>query len=333
MKTRLPHTRTILLSIFCLTLLIFSAKAQQAKKISLQGFLKDADGKAVPNGRQDITFKLYPTATGGAAEWSETQSINVFGGVYSTHLGLNTNAISGGVSNFEELSWGSKTYFVGVTLQDAELTPRTELTFAPYSLGAPFAQKSQEVICSGAVGDVKYSILNPTQFAAVNGNCWVPMDGRSMTGSKLATITGLSTVTNAGGLFLRGQEFNNSPNNDPDRTPTSVIATFQDQAFANHNHYANLSLSGGSTTSNGSHTHSVFVPGRSEEGGFIAQGNSFVSFSATDRTVQFYPNLYSGSAGDHSHSLSGNATGNTEYKGDNETRPKNLNLWTYIRIN
>ncbi|MFY7911212.1 MAG: hypothetical protein ACOVO2_16715, partial [Emticicia sp.] len=172
-----------------------------------------------------------------------------------------------------------------------------------------------------------------TQFKAVNGDCWVPMDGTALkTTDKLRQITGMTTLPNGGGLFIRSQEFANSTNYDPDRIPTSPIATVQDQAFANHNHYANLSLNG-NTTSNGSHTHSVYVPGRSEEGGFIAQGNNFVSFSATDRTVQFYPNLYSGSAGDHTHSLSGSATGNTEYKGDNETRPKNLNFWVYIRIN
>ncbi|MFY7908385.1 MAG: hypothetical protein ACOVO2_02475, partial [Emticicia sp.] len=141
--------------------------AQQTKKISLQGFLKDANGKAVADGQQSIIFKLYTSPTGGTAAWTDTQNINVFGGVYSTHLGSTTNPL-------DNLDWGRETYYVGVTVQGTELVPRTELTFAPYSLGSP---KAQEVVCSGAVGDIKHSILNPTQFKAVNGDCWVPMDG------------------------------------------------------------------------------------------------------------------------------------------------------------
>ncbi|MEA5461208.1 hypothetical protein VB796_19245 [Arcicella sp. LKC2W] len=323
MKKHLPNSKTFLLSIFCLTLFIFSATAQQTKKISLQGFLKDGNGKAVADGNQEIIFKLYPSKDSPTAEWEETQTINVFGGVYSTHLGSETNPL-------DNLSWGSKTYFVGVTVQGSELNPRTELTFAPYSLGSP---KAQEVVCSGAVGDVKHSILNPTQFAAVNGNCWVAMDGRSLaTTDKLRQITGMTTLPNGGGLFIRSQEFANSSNFDDDRNVNTPIASFQSEDLKSHTHSTNLSVSG-STSSNGNHTHTTGIPGRSEEGGFIAQGNPFSSFSATDRAIQFYHNINSSSPGDHSHSISGSATGNTNSTGGNETRPDNLNFWVYIRIN
>lgn len=319
MKKHLPHPRTLLLSIFCLSLFIFSATAQQqTKKISLQGFLKDANGKAVADGSQEIIFKLYTTDVGGTAAWTDTQTINVFGGVYSTHLGSATNPVEG-------LNWGSATYYVGVTVQGTELTPRTELTFAPYSLGSP---KSQEVVCSGAVGDVKYSILNPTQFAAVNGNCWVAMDGRSMTGSKLAAIIGGSNIPNAGGLFLRGQESNDgSTNNDPDRSSGSPIAQVQGESLVSHAHYASLSVSAnGGTSSDGAHSHSWSLPGDNGTGSNVtgryhSEGGSQTRYTSTD--------------GNHSHSVSvsGSASGNTNNAGGTETRPKNLNLWTYIRIN
>ncbi len=314
-----------LISVSFALLLALSTEAQQAKKISLQGFLKDANGKAVADGQQNITFKLYREMSGGTAEWTEEQTINVFGGVYSTHLGQKVS--------LDNLNWGASTYYVGVTVQGTELTPRTELTFAPYSLGSP---KAQEVVCSGAVGDIKHSILNPEQFAQVNGNCWVPMDGRGLAATdKLRQITSMTNVPNGGGLFIRSQEFSGSSNHDPDRSFSSPIAQFEDQAMQRHQHYASLSVSGG-TSSNGSHTHTTGVPGRSEEGGFIGQGNPFSSFSATDRSIQFYHNIGSSSNGDHSHSISGSATGNT---GDNtgftsdETRPKNINFWVYIRIN
>jgi hypothetical protein len=319
MNTKRLQTKLFLLTFILLSIATASTFAQ-SKKISLQGFLKDANGKAVADGSQSITFKLYTVATGGTAAWTDDQNINVYGGVYSTHLGSVANPV-------DALNWGSATYYVGVTVQGTELTPRTELTFAPYSLGSP---KAQEVVCSGAVGDVKYSILNPTQFAAVNGNCWVPMDGGNMAGSKLATIIGGTTVPNAGGLFLRGQEFSGqTANHDPDRTSVSTIATLQDQAFLSHNH-------GGNTVSGGLHSHSIYDPGHSHVWNFglsrddEGSGGSDDEFTRTSGTTYdavraSTTGISINNGGTHSHAI--NSEGSTE------TRPKNLNLWTYIRIN
>lgn len=320
MKSSFTINRIIPVLFLMGILLNFGAVAQQTKKISLQGFLKDANGKAVADGQQEITFKLYTVSTGGAAEWTDTQNINVFGGVYSTHLGSTTNPL-------DNLNWGANTYYVGVTVQGTELTPRTELTFAPYSLGSP---KAQEVVCSGAVGDIKHSILDPVQFAAVNGNCWVPMDGRNIAGSKLATILNRTTVPDGGGLFIRSQEFPNSTNFDDDRTSSSPIASFQGENLKSHAHSATLSVSAsGGTSADGQHSHSWTLHSDGGNGGagqvtgrtHVEGGNWQVRNTSTD--------------GNHSHSVSvsGSASGNTNNSGGSETRPDNLNFWVYIRIN
>lgn len=317
MKSLFTINRIIFLLFFGI-LLNFSATAQQTKKISLQGFLKDANGKAVADGQQTITFKLYTQETGGTAEWTEDQNINVFGGVYSTHLGKTVS--------LENLNWGVKTYYVGVTVQGTELTPRTELTFAPYSLGSPYAEKANTVVCSGAVGDIKHSILSPEQFAAVNGNCWVPMDGRALAATdKLRQITGMNSLPNGGGLFIRSQEFSNSADYDDNRNSNSQIATIQGEDFRSHRHYATLGLDG-KIASAGGHQHNYIdntfsfgsSPFEAPNGG--GEGNKGVS-----RTTD--------SAGDHTHSLSGNALGYSDYTGGLETRPDNINFWVYIRIN
>lgn len=317
MNTKRLPSKLFLLTFILLSIATATAFAQ-SKKISVQGFLKDANGKAVADGSQNMTFKLYTVATGGTAAWTDDQTINVYGGVYSAQLGSVANPVDG-------LNWGTATYYVGVTVQGTELTPRTELTFAPYSLGSPkanladratLADTAKVVKCSGAVGDVKYSILDPAQFAAQNGSCWVPMDGGSMAGSKLAAIIGGTTVPNAGGLFLRGQEFaGQTASHDPDRTSTTAIGTLQDQAFLSHAHT-------GSTSTDGSHSHSF-----SEEGVYD-YNCSGTGCSSNDR--EYYPTTNGGTtstAGAHTHTLTINNTGGTE------TRPKNLNLWTYIRIN
>lgn len=301
--------------------------AQQTKKISLQGFLKDANGKAVADGQQTITFKLYTQEAGGTAEWTEDQTINVFGGVYSTHLGKTVS--------LENLNWGVKTYYVGVTVQGTELTPRTELTFAPYSLGSPSAERANianTVVCSGAVGDVKHSILNPTQFAAVNGSCWVPMDGRALaTTDKLRQITGMTSLPNGGGLFIRSQEFANSTNYDDNRDSNSPIAQVQTEDYRSHAHYASLGFSG-NTLRAGSHSHNVAISVNGTEGGYAGAGGH-QRIHSTDRSHQADINRTAETAGEHEHSFSGSATGNTNSSGGSETRPDNLNFWVYIRIN
>ena len=292
-----------------------SLSAQQSKKISLQGFLKDANGKAVADGMQEITFKLYTDATTSTVAWEDVQNINVFGGVYSTHLGSVSNPVDG-------LNWGASTYYVGVTVQGIELTPRTELTFAPYSLGSP---KAQEVVCSGAVGDVKYSILNPTQFATVNGDCWVPMTGGSMNGSALGAILGNGNIPDAGGLFIRAQETAGGGDHDPDRTPTSPIATFEDQTTRAHSHPFS-----GQTNDAGNHNHGGETGGngykRSSE---LVQGGSgaVVADDIDDHKHTIT------SDGNHSHTFSGNTDNNGGNFSGPETRPKNMNLYIYIRIN
>jgi hypothetical protein len=94
--------------------------------LSVQGtILQGGTLAAIDNGTYDITFKLYTTDAGGTAIWSETQSVNITGGVYSVVLGA-VNPLN---IPFDQ------TYFMGLTLPGApEHTPRTMLTAAPYAL-------------------------------------------------------------------------------------------------------------------------------------------------------------------------------------------------------
>ena len=203
-----------------------------------------------------------------------------------------------------------QTLYLGVNIWSIELSPRIELTYAPYT----FASKT--VTCSGALGDIKYSIFNPTQFAAVNGDCWVPMDGvKALAGTAMgAILTSMTNVPNGGGYFLRAQDFTNS-NIDPDRTSSTPIATSQDQAYLSHNHPFT-----GTTSTDGFHSHGI--PDATS-----FRGNGTTGTNGGDGEADLVNSTYG--AGSHNHSVSGttNATGGTE------TRPKNLNFWVYIRVN
>ena len=116
-----------------------SAFAQQPKKrISIQGYMKDPVKQTpLEDGSKTVIFKLFPSATGGTAEWSETQNIELKNGVYNAYLGEGTNQVSNGATSIGGLPWGTKTYFLELSISGIAISPRTELTFAPYSLGAP----------------------------------------------------------------------------------------------------------------------------------------------------------------------------------------------------
>lgn len=93
--------------------------------LSVQGTIQNFNGSAVDNGLYDVIFKLYTTDAGGTAVWSETQSAQVTGGVYSVLLGsVNPLTVA-----FDQ------TYYLGITLPGGpELTPRSRLTSSPYAL-------------------------------------------------------------------------------------------------------------------------------------------------------------------------------------------------------
>ncbi len=283
------------LSFLLLVLLTLACQVHaQNPKISIQGTLKTADGTTVGDGTYNVTFRLYNAinAAEGSQLWQEAATVEVTGGIYSHYLGIVTPL---NAANF------ATTLFLGVKVGTYELTPRTELSYSPYS----FAVYS--TICSGALGDIKHSILNPMQFATVNGACWVPMDGRSIAGSALNTLNGMASVPDAGGLFVRNQEFSGGTNQDPDRTSASPIATYQDQAFLSHNHGVN--------DSGHSHSYLDISYSNSSDGGGGA-------FDKADDAIN--NNRTTGSS----------TTGiSIQNAGGPETRPKNINFWVYIRIN
>jgi len=289
--------KTLRFSLFLLFVLVFATQVHaQTPKISIQGTLKTADGTTVGDGTYNVTFRLYNVETGGAPLWFENAMVEVIGGIYSHYLGSVTPL---NAANFSTTLW------LGVKVGTYELTPRTELSYSPYSFTVYTA------VCSGAVGDIKHSILDPTQFAAVNGACWVPMDGRSIAGSQLATITGMTNVPDGGGLFVRSQEFSGSANNDPSRTSGTAIATLQGEAVQSHNHPVN----------DPGHTHGYRDTRQNGDAGAKC-GCAGQSAPASADTVS-----------DSETTVSSGTNISIQNTGGPETRPKNLNFWVYIRIN
>lgn len=316
---------SFILLLFFFANTILAQNEVQPPRISIQGTLKDANGAALDDGTYPVTFKLYTSIVGGAAQWEEAAPIVISGGIYSHYLG-----------SIEELDATvfDTTLFLGVVVNGLELSPRTELTYAPYTFASYTALQAQQVICSGAVGDVKFSILNETQFAEENGDCWVKMDGGNMFGSKLAEILLTNDIPDASGLFLRAHEWNDG--NDPDRTPSTAVASLQEDQFQDHQHDVDIN-----TDSKGSHTHGL------ELWRWHRSFTGSDTNNAYERTLVVGPKVadktYSKSyttqpSGAHTHRVDGWTAGaghetNTDVKTGTETRSKNLNLYVYIRVN
>ncbi len=129
--------------------------AQVPQLINYQGYLADGDGNPV-NGTRSIEFRMYNTASGGTAIWSETQSVTVLEGVFSVLLGSVTPlsyTLFDGSDRFLALKVGS----------DSEMTPRTRLVSVGYAFRANQADSldgnaADDFVESGSIPDIISSI-------------------------------------------------------------------------------------------------------------------------------------------------------------------------------
>jgi hypothetical protein len=114
--------------------------------INYQGYLTDNSGNPV-NTNVSMTFKIYTTAAGGTALWTETQNnVSVNNGIY--------NVILGSVASLSTLAFDVP-YFLGVAVgTDAEMTPRQPLTSVAYAFTADTALNAADIVSAldGSLG-------------------------------------------------------------------------------------------------------------------------------------------------------------------------------------
>lgn len=115
----------------CLALIVLTqfALAQIPRTISYQGVVTDTLGNPKPDGTYSFTFRLYAGASGGSALWSETKTLQVKRGLFSTLLG--DQVVFGPSLTFTSPYWLS----VQVA-SEPELSPRIPLSTVAYSIRA-----------------------------------------------------------------------------------------------------------------------------------------------------------------------------------------------------
>lgn len=112
-----------------------SASGSVPQTLSYQGVLRDGVGNAVSDGSYDLTFRLYNVESGGSALWTETQSVSVADGIFNVVLG---DAVAL-VLPFDVPYW------LGISVEgESELSPRAELTAAPYAHRAAYADVADD---------------------------------------------------------------------------------------------------------------------------------------------------------------------------------------------
>jgi hypothetical protein len=115
-------------------LIVFAAAGMSQEvpgMMNYQGKLTDLDGKPVPDGVYSITFRIYgeEDAEVEDALWSETQSVNVKGGLFNVLLG-SVNPITADV-------FAEPNRWLGVQVgDDTEMIPRQRIATVGYAFKA-----------------------------------------------------------------------------------------------------------------------------------------------------------------------------------------------------
>lgn len=107
-----------------------------ANQVSYQGILTNADGDSLLTGTYDLSFSIFPVATGGTARWTEAHAdVSVQNGVYSVMLGATTPLPDSiGVNNWLQ-----------ITVEATVLAPRLPITADFRAIESRHAQNADSV--------------------------------------------------------------------------------------------------------------------------------------------------------------------------------------------
>lgn len=146
---------------FALLLLSAGSLAAQTTAFSYQGKLTES-GSPV-NGTRQMTFSLWTAATEGSQIGSSIgpMTVNVSGGIFSVALDFGNSAFSG------------NDLFLNVNIGGSDLTPRSPILSAPYSVrsaSAGFATSASNATNAAQLGGVPASQYLQTGGAPVTGD-------------------------------------------------------------------------------------------------------------------------------------------------------------------
>jgi microcystin-dependent protein len=163
------------------------ADANPPDRMTYQGFLVDGNGQALglaaPK-NYDVIFRVYAAQTGGAALWSEQQTVTVDKGYYSVLLGEGSQYSGEPHGNVSALfvALDASDRFVEMTVKgigagstDVTIAPRLRLLTSPYAFLAKNALYANSLangttqVVTMSSSSVAINKLTPTSTLDVNG--------------------------------------------------------------------------------------------------------------------------------------------------------------------
>jgi len=152
------------------------------KQLNIQGKLTDNAGNPI-TGSHDMYFKIYDSSENGTMLWSETHIVDLgISGLYNVVLGAGSTLL-------DNLSFNAQ-YYVAISVDGEEMTPRQMLTASPYALGSIGDFNAKNSISAGnniSVGNNLYvasqtvmsgelfvSTISPSNQLLVNGDIRIP---------------------------------------------------------------------------------------------------------------------------------------------------------------
>jgi hypothetical protein len=192
-------------------------------------------------GTEDIKDLTKTSQT--TLEWAAGSVLRIGGQAYSVSsaltLDLATDIDTGSVAN-DTIYYVYAVVVAGVVSLKYSLSDTAPTGFEAYrKIGLFKTDGSAEILAvpkqdNGSVGDIIQSMLTEEQFIEENGAGWVLADGRSVVGSKYATLIGAS-IPDLRGQFLRGK---NNGRSDGQQNPDGDLAlgTQTTDAFPEHSH-------------------------------------------------------------------------------------------------
>lgn len=184
-----------------------------------------------------------------------------------------------------------------------KLNPKKQLVLVILCITSFLSLNAQQdsLTCVGAVGDVKWSVLDPEKFQEVNGDCWTLMDGQTLPADTKLKAMGFDAIPYGQGVFLRAIDLR-EPGKRLDPDIRTIPGHYQRDAFQGHRHI-----------SKGAMMYSNHGNGRN---------------GSTSSNVDSWENL-----SDIMDGYTSDRQNNGTPRVANETRPKNIALYLYIRIN
>lgn len=177
------------------------------------------------------------------------------------------------------------------------------------ALISSFSSNNIYTIKNGAVGDVKYSILAPAEFIRANGSGWILMDGATSQQSKeifensiLHDSLGIQILPDGRGMFIRGMNENRDPTTG-DADGNRNAGSEQRDGLKKHQHQVK-------------NIHGEVSPGGGYAVSILNKNDPNFRVASQDATES---DIYD--------------VANQVVSQSNETRPRNIALYMYIKVN